>query len=168
MDVVRRHYVWARGKAGRALKFDFIRFGVVGVTGFIVTSSFFSLFHYVFGINVTVATMLGTEIGLISNFIFHERWTYNKIDHSKTPLWKKLVHFHMSSWSALVIVTAVVSIGVHVFGLLPLVSMVIAAAITMFWNFFWTKYYIFRNRDAAKPFSSGRAVKAPAPDPKAP
>lgn len=168
MDVVRRHYKWARGKAGRALKFDFIRFGVVGVSGFIVTATFLWLFHDVLNMNLTLATLISTEIGLISNFIFHERWTYKRQDHGDKPLWLKFVHFHMSSWTALVIVTAVETVGVQVFHLDYRLSLVVAAAITMFWNFFWTKYYIFRNRDTPGPFSPGRAVKRPIANPKTP
>jgi putative flippase GtrA len=96
------------------------------------------------GLPVIIATPIGSEIGLLATFVFHQRWTYSHVDHSHRSLSTKFVHFHMSSWSGVVLITVLESIGVKVFKMDYMVSLVITAGIAMFWNFFWTKYYIFR------------------------
>jgi|GEM_PF-527182 len=146
MERAKKPYAWARGKAERALKIDFVRFFIVGSVGFTLTAIGLRLFHGMLGIHITLATLMSSEIGLLSNFFFHLHWTYNKVDHShKTPL-TKFVHFHMSSWSGVVLITILESVGVKLLHLNYLVSLVGAAGITMFWNFFWTKYYIFKGQ----------------------
>lgn len=142
----KKTYRWGRKKTEQLLRIDFIRFGIVGTVGFTVTAVFLKLFHVSFGIDVIPATFLSSELGMLSNFIFHEKWTYKYNDHKGKSVWKKLVHFHMSSWSGVVLITLIESVGVKVFNLDYLVALVIAAVITMFWNFFWTKYFIFTHR----------------------
>jgi putative flippase GtrA len=144
METVRQAQKWARGKAARALKVDFIRFGVVGTVGFLLTAGSLRILHGAFGMHITLATLISSEIGLLSNFVFHQNWTYNHVDHNHKPLGVKFLHFHMSSWSGVVLITILESVGVKAFNLNYMVSLVFAAGIAMFWNFFWTKYYIFR------------------------
>lgn len=146
MERVRRTQAWAKGKVQRALKIDFVRFAMVGTVGFLITACSLRLFHGAFGLQITLATFISSEIGMLSNFAFHQNWTYNNVDHSHTPLHRKFINFHMSSWSGVVIVTLLESLGVAVFHWNYMLSLVFAAGIAMFWNFFWTKYYIFRGR----------------------
>jgi putative flippase GtrA len=135
-------YLWGKQKAQQLLQIDFIRFGIVGVVGFLVT----------LGLKLTVfrtlptytALFLSSEGGMLSNFVFHEKWTYNNADHHSKPLWKKFFHFQLSSLSGVIIVTIVSGVAISHFHLTTLVSLIIAAAIAMFWNFFWTKYFIFK------------------------
>ena len=47
------------------------------------------------------------------------------------------------------IVTLVSGVAINKFRLSTLASLVIAAAIAMFWNFFWTKYFIFKGHAPA-------------------
>ncbi len=144
MESVKRPYRWARGRADRALKIDFVRFCIVGATGFILTAIGLRFFHGSLEIPVTLATLMSAEIGLLSNFFFHQRWTYKYADHNHKPIWLKFVHFHLTSWTGVVLITILESIGVHLLGLDYMVSLVGAAGITLFWNFFWTKYFIFK------------------------
>lgn len=131
------------------LKIDFVRFGIVGSVGFVVTAIFLRLLRKAFGLDVLPATFIASEFGLLSNFFFHQNWTYKHVDHSHKSTWKKFVHFQTSSWSGVVIFTAIETVGVKVFKLNDLVALVIAAGITMFWNFFWTKYFIFKGKTPA-------------------
>jgi putative flippase GtrA len=144
MESARHARSWAQGQAQRALKVDFVRFGVVGAVGFIITAVALRILHGQLGLHITIATLLSSEVGLLSNFMFHQTWTYNHVDHSHKSLPTKFLHFHMSSWSGVALITLIESVGVKAFHLNYMVSLVIAAGITMFWNFFWTKYYIFR------------------------
>lgn len=133
-----------RQAADRLLKVDFIRFGMVGAVGFMVTAIGLKIFHDLLGLDITIATLISGEAGLLSNFAFHEKWTYKYVDHHYKSLQKKFIHFHMSSWSGIMLITLIESICVKVLHLNYLLSLVIASGITMFWNFFWTKYFIFK------------------------
>jgi len=144
MESVKKTYRWAHGTAQRFLKIDFFRFAVVGSVGFVLTAIALRLFHGSLHLSIILATLLSSEVGLLSNFVFHENWTYNATDHKHKPLLTKFVHFHMSSWSGVVLITLLETLGVKGFKMNYLVSLVFAAGITMFWNFFWTKYYIFK------------------------
>jgi putative flippase GtrA len=128
----------------KLLDIDFIRFSIVGVVGFIVTALILGLLKGALKINIALATLVASEVGLISNFIFHQNWTYKY--HSHKSIKKKLLHFHMSSWSGVAIITIIETISVKVFKIEYIVALAIAAIITMFWNFFWTKYFIFNRR----------------------
>lgn len=156
---VSQPYIWGKQKTTQLLKIDFIRFGVVGAVGFLVTAIFLQLFHGVFGLDIFPATLLASEIGLLSNFVFHEKWTYKSANHKDKPLWTKFWQFNMSSWSGVVLITLIESFCVKILHLNYLFSLIIAAAITMFWNFFWTKYFIFRGHTPAILLEPERAVE---------
>jgi putative flippase GtrA len=140
-------YVWGRQKAERLLKIDFIRFGIVGVVGFLVTLILkVTIFKT---LEVYVALFLSSEGGVLSNFIFHEKWTYNHVDHHNKSVSKKFLHFQLSSLAGVLIVTIISGVGVNHFHLTTFMSLVIAAAVAMFWNFFWTKFFIFNGTTPA-------------------
>ena len=147
MIVVTRFYTWAYQTVHRLLKNDFIRFCVVGSVGFLVNLVFLTLLHGIVKLHVTPAQLISAELALLSNFVLHNAWTFK--NHQHTSTWNKLVRFHMSSWTGVVITTVVVSVGVEHFKLSTLVSLVIASAIAMFWNFFWTKFFIFKSQAPA-------------------
>lgn len=149
MEFAKRHYRWAHKKTQHLLKIDFLRFAVVGTVGFTITAILLRILHGALGLHITIATFISSELALLSNFSFHEKWTYNQHDHSHKSLTTKFIHFHMSSWSGVVLITILESVGVKVFHLNYLISLVFAAGITMFWNFFWTKYFIFKGRTPA-------------------
>ncbi len=129
------------------LQIDFIRFCIVGSVGFFVTLILkASVFK---NVETTLAFFLSSEGGMLSNFAFHEKWTYNQVDHHDKSLAKKFLHFQLSSLSGIVILTAISSVGVNVFHLSDFLSLAIAAGITMFWNYFWTKFYIFKGKTPA-------------------
>lgn len=149
METVKRPYRWAKGRANRALKIDFVRFCMVGAVGFTLTAITLHIFHGIFDLPIILATVISAEVGLLSNFVFHERWTYKHADHQNKSLGLKFLHFHMSSWTGVVILTALESVGVEVLKLNYFVSLIGAAGITLFWNFLWTKYYIFKGHTPA-------------------
>ena len=135
-------YIWGKRKFQKLLRIDFVRFGIVGVIGFIVT---LTLKVVLFSkLEVFLALFLSSEGGMISNFIFHEKWTYNHVDHHNKSVGKKFLHFQLSSLSGVILITMISGAGVKYAHISTFISLAIAAAITMFWNFFWTKYYIFR------------------------
>jgi len=142
-----RPYAWGKSTTQKLLQIDFIRFGIVGFIGFIVTFAFKSVVFR--GFEVYVATFLGSEVGMVSNFIFHEKWTYNNVDHHSKSVWKKLFHFQLSSLSGVILLTINSGSLAKYLHLSSLLSLAIAAGITMFWNYFWTKFFIFKGSTPA-------------------
>jgi putative flippase GtrA len=142
-------YWWTHEKVGMLLKIDFVRFGTVGITGFIVTVIGKALSQHTLQLDPATAIFIGSEAGVLSNFIFHERWTYKYVDHHHKSLLKKFFHFQLSSLSGVLLFTLIGIIIVKVFNHDSIITLAVAAGITMFWNFFWTKYFIFKGKTPA-------------------
>ena len=135
---------YTKEKIERLIKIDFIRFSIVGGTGFIINFILLALLPRLFGIPVPVAQFVGAEIALFSNFIMHHNWTY-KSKHVKKSIKSLLIQFHATSWPAILGSTAMVTLGVEVFHLNKLIALVISSTIALMWNFVWTKFYIWRD-----------------------
>lgn len=128
----------------RLLKVDFIRFCIVGGTGFIINIVLLATLTHVFRLPIFVAQFIGAEVALFSNFMLHHHWTYkyNQVDKSLASL---LVQFHATSWPAIIGSTIMVSSGVKVFHLNTYVALVVSSAVALLWNFGWSKYVIWRD-----------------------
>lgn len=146
----------ALNKVRKLLEVHFIRFLIVGCIGFGLSVFILVVLHESLRIDITLATFISSEFGLIFNFISHQNWTYNSVDHNNISIWKKFTQFHLSSWSGVVILTVLETIAVRVFHFEYLISFIVAGGITMFWNFFWTKYHIFK--DNSKPSDKNNSI----------
>lgn len=133
----------------RLLKIDFIRFSIVGATGFSISFVLLYLLHGRANVAYTPALLLSNEGGLLSNFTFHERWTYKHLNHEDKSLWQKFISFHVSSWSGIALIFLISIVSTKVLGINYLISQMIASGVVMFWNFFWTRYFIFKGKTPA-------------------
>lgn len=126
----------------KLLQFDFVRFSIVGASGFIINAALLTILnkdlHSPF-----VAQLIASEIALFSNFMFHHHWTYRASKTRKT-ISKLIVQFHMTSWAAIIGSAVLVTAGIKYFHLAPLVALAISSGIAMFWNFGWSKFVIWR------------------------
>src|SRR5260221_12658561 len=94
----------------------FIKFGIVGFTGFVVNFIALRVFRKIIGIE-TIAWILSTELAIISNFTFNNLWTFKseKIEGLE-KLVKKFLQFNLGSAGALVIQAIAGPIGVKLIG----------------------------------------------------
>lgn len=127
------------------LQHDFIRFCMVGIVGFTVNYLSLLLLHSFVGLPFLAAQLIGAEFALLSNFYFHNTWTYR--GHESTAIKTKLIKFHMSSWSGVVILTATTTFAHAQFNLAELPSLMVGSMVTLGWNYGWTKFVIFRKQD---------------------
>ncbi|MBI2591887.1 GtrA family protein [Candidatus Saccharibacteria bacterium] len=135
-------FVYIGGKIKNLHKIDFVRFCIVGTSGFIINFALLTTLYKVIGLHVFVAQLISSEIALFNNFVLHNNWTYkNRSDKSIKRL---LIQFHASSWSAILGSAVIVSVAVKTFNLNYVVALVIASAAGLFWNFAWTKFVIWR------------------------
>lgn len=126
------------------LKVDFIRFCIVGGTGFVINLFLLTLLNQALGAPVFVSQFVAAEIALFSNFILHHKWTYKKSKTKKT-IRLLLVQFHATSWPAIIGSALMVDLGVRLLNLSNFLALVISSAIALFWNFAWSKYIVWRN-----------------------
>lgn len=99
----------------------FIKFGIVGGTGFIVNYISLELFRKT-GITTYWAAFMGTELAIISNFILNNIWTFkDKIITSFKSLVVQFVKFNVSSLFAVVVQPLIVSGASKLMGDTPLI-----------------------------------------------
>jgi len=94
----------------------FIKFGVVGFTGYLINAFFIYLFAK-WGWPEPLIWGVATELAIINNFVLNNIWTFKteKITGLKA-LFVKFVQFNLTSAGALVIQTVAGTIGVSIFG----------------------------------------------------
>ncbi len=136
--------VYARHKLIRLLKIDFVRFCIVGGTGFLINLALLTLLTHGFGLSVIIAQLISAEIALFSNFMLHNYWTYKhkKVNKSLPTL---IVQFHASTWPAILGSTLMVAGGVKLLHLSEVAALVISSFVALFWNFAWSKCVIWRD-----------------------
>jgi putative flippase GtrA len=135
---------YTKDKIARLLQIEFIRFCIVGGTGFVINFILLYLLNGVFGLDIILAQFIGAEIALFSNFILHHNWTY-KHHNVEKPKHQLIIQFHLTTWPAILGSVAMVSISVKVFHLSNFVALIISSVISLIWNFVWSKYVIWRD-----------------------
>ncbi len=131
---------------GKQLHREFVKFCLVGAVGFVVNLSTLTLTHNVLGLPVELAVILGGEVALVSNFLFHNYWTYKKRYQNK-KIGVLFLQFHVAFWSGNGINAILTLLMIKQLGWSPAVSLAIASAAVLFWNFVWTRFYIWRAKD---------------------
>ena len=128
----------------QALNIDFVRFCMVGTSGFVINFILLSLLYKLLGLPIFIAQLVASEVALFSNFLLHHHWTYKKKRVTKS-LTKLLWQFHATSWVAIVGSALLVSIGVNILRLDYVAALVISSGAALMWNFLWTKLVIWRH-----------------------
>ena len=135
---------YTRDRFRHLIKIDFVRFCIVGGTGFVINFIILIILHKYLKVPVFVAQLIGAEIALFSNFLMHHHWTYkeHKVDKS---IQKLLIQFHASTWPAIVGSALMVTAGERIFHLSNLLALMVSSVIALLWNFGWSKYVIWRS-----------------------
>lgn len=131
------------------LEKDFVRFCVVGGLGFVINFAILTVLYKVLNAPLFVSQLIAAEVSLFNNFLLHHHWTYKK-NNSVKSLRRLVVEFHATSWVAIVGSAALVSFGVHVLNLHYFESLVISSVVALGWNFFWSKYVIWKHHEHPK------------------
>lgn len=90
----------------------FFKFGVVGSSGLAIQTAIFEFFGVVTRVlSPSVATAIGGEVAIISNFMLNNLWTFKDFRVSGWRLIPKFLQFNLTSLLALVIQFVVLRIG---------------------------------------------------------
>jgi dolichol-phosphate mannosyltransferase len=135
---------YTRAKLLHLLKIDFVRFCIVGGTGFVINFILLTLLHKMFGLHIFLAQLISAEIALFINFMLHHHWTYkaHKVNKTFTSL---IVQFHATSWPAILGSSLMVSFFEKVLNLGNLPALAISSIIALFWNFSWSKFVVWKD-----------------------
>ena len=135
---------YTRAQLERLLKADFIRFCIVGGSGFVINLFLLTVFHKTLGLGVFLSQIIAAEIALFSNFMLHHHWTYkaHKVDKGLSLL---VVQFHASSWPAILGSSVMVTAGEKLLHLDTLAALLVSSAIVLVWNFSWSKFVVWRD-----------------------
>ena len=133
----------------KQLQREFVRFCLVGAVGFVVNLSTLTLARESLGLPVELAVLLGGEVALVSNFLFHNYWTYKERPQNK-KIAVLFMQFHVAFWSGNGINAILTLLMIKQLGWSSVVSLAIASAIVLFWNFAWTRYYIWRAKEVTE------------------
>jgi dolichol-phosphate mannosyltransferase len=140
---------YTRTQLQRLIKIEFVRFCIVGGTGFVINFIILTVLHKFLNFPVFIAQLIGAEVALFSNFMMHHHWTYkaHKVEKTMTTL---IVQFHATTWPAILGSALMVTGGEKLLHLSNLFALAVSSIIALLWNFVWSKYVIWRNVTAAE------------------
>lgn len=129
-------------------KQKFIKFAIVGGTGFMINFIALRIFRKLIGVEV-IAWILSTEIAIISNFTFNNLWTFRteKIEGIQ-KLIVKFLQFNLTSAGAIIIQSIVGPIGTSLVGVKYdfLVLGFVVAFLVLPYNYFMYNRFIWRSK----------------------
>lgn len=124
------------------LRKSLYRFVIVGTLGFCVNAIILWYLHKHLGWGLLSSQIIAGEVAIISNFFWHNFWTYD--DAVSDKLTKRFIEFQGSSISGMAITTLLLVIFTEIVGLNYLIALAIAGGVAMFWNYFWSRVVIWR------------------------
>jgi dolichol-phosphate mannosyltransferase len=121
----------------------FIKFCIVGVSGFAVNVGLLALFVEVAGMNKVWAQIPSYQISILTNFAFNELWTFSdRRTPGMKPFLMRAIKFNLVSQVGWGINLGVYYLALNLAGIYYIVSQIIAIAVATMWNFFsnviWT------------------------------
>jgi putative flippase GtrA len=125
---------------------QFVKFAIIGV---INTGVDFAVYFVLtrgtdfFSTNIYLANTIAFITAATSSYIANRTWTFN-IEH-KAQVGEAL-KFYGTAASGFAINMAILYTGVSVFGMYDLVAKIIATFVAIFWNFFVTKFWVFKSK----------------------
>lgn len=130
----------------------FVRFAVVGTSGFVVDFSITWLFYSLFSWPILVATGLGFCLGATSNYILNRSWTWRSDNPNVVGEFIKFFAVSIIGlgihYSVMIGCMAAPLLCFSLFGISidnTWTGKLIATGVVMLWNFLANNFYTFRN-----------------------
>jgi dolichol-phosphate mannosyltransferase len=125
----------------------FIKFGVVGFTGFIVNYVGLEILKKI-GLSTYLATLFATEAAIISNFIFNNIWTFKDKTITKIgDIIPQFIKFNVTSLFAVIVQPLIVTLATNIFSdtaVVRLGGLVSALVIVMIYNYTVYNFFIWK------------------------
>lgn len=128
----------------------FMKYAITGFMGYIINATLLEIFFRA-GFHPSVAAAIGAEASIIWNFTLNNFWAFSK--YRITNPWKivlKFPQFNLVSLGSLIIISSVVGLGTHFFGVetrhiflvIAIGFFVIPYSYTMYNIFIWKRWHI--------------------------
>lgn len=131
----------------------FIRFGLVGLSGVFVDMVMLYLLSdpSMLGWKLTRSKIVASELAILNNFLWNDRWTFSDISQHQTG-WskrlKRLLKFNLVCLAGLVLNVLILNALFNVFGINRYLANLIAIAAVTLWNFWVNLKLSWRVTDA--------------------
>lgn len=139
-------------------KIRFVKFGVVGFTGFLV--NYFGLeILKSFGLSTYWSAFLATELAIVSNFTLNNIWTFkDKVITKISDLIVQFFKFNLSSLFAVIVQPLIVTFAVKLFGDNPTVHLLalLFALFAVILPYNYTVYNLFIWKTWKMPFKKNK------------
>ncbi len=105
-----------RARFAEVRRGSFPKFLVVGAVGFAINTIMLELLIHKFDFHPGLASAVGAECAIISNFFLNNGWTFQSKKAKGKDMFPKLFKFNLSSLGAMALQAATVTVGTHFFG----------------------------------------------------
>lgn len=134
----------------------FLRFGLVGLSGVFVDMSMLYLLSdpTTLGWGLTRSKIIASEVAIVNNFLWNDRWTFGDIS-SRQKGWqkrlKRLLKFNLICLAGLVLNVLLLNVLFNIFGINRYLANLIAIAAVTLWNFWLNLKLSWRVTDTQEP-----------------
>ncbi|WP_416674157.1 glycosyltransferase [Egbenema bharatensis] len=131
----------------------FFRFGIVGLSGVFVDMAILYLLSdpTTLGWGLTRSKIIASELAIVNNFLWNDRWTFGDISQQQKGWSKRLkrfLKFNLICLAGLVLNVLLLNLLFNVFGLNRYVANLLAIAAVTLWNFWLNLKLSWRVTDA--------------------
>ena len=135
--------LWITGELRR-----FVKYALVGISGFGVNLGLLSVFHEIIGIDKGLSGTISYGISIQTNFMLNELWTFRDKRHvAHSPIMKRVIKFNLISSIGWAINNGVYRLLYAVVGLWYILSMIIAIAVVTLWNFYINMHWTWKQKE---------------------
>ena len=120
---------------------QFSKFSIIGFFNTFLDYSVYVLFTRVFGLYFIAANIIAISVAMIYSFIFNKYWTFRNYDRQ---LRSQSIKFFMVNIVYFLLNNSIVYLLVEIFEVYDLLAKVGAIIISLFWNFFANKLWVFK------------------------
>jgi putative flippase GtrA len=125
---------------------QFVKFALIGVVNTLIDFAiYFTLTRYTefFSQNIYVANTIAFVSAATFSYLANRSWAFTVEGKANVT---EAVKFYGTAASGFLINMAIFIIGISVFGMFDLLAKVIATLVAILWNFFITKFWVFKVR----------------------
>lgn len=131
----------------------FVRFGLVGLSGVFVDMAMLYLLSdpSTLGWKLTRSKIVASELAILNNFLWNDRWTFGDISQQQTgwrKRFKRLLKFNLVCLAGLILNVLILNLLFNVFDINRYLANLIAIAAVTLWNFWVNLKLSWRVTDA--------------------
>lgn len=120
---------------------QFVKFAIVGVISTLIDWGAFYLFNHFLGVFYLIAKILSFILAVINSYLWNRSWTFRSQNKDKIEEFGKFI---VVSLVGLGINTLIFYLAAGRLHLTYILSLIIATAITLVWNFLANKSWVFK------------------------